>query len=126
VTENLAKLRRPEEGSPEAAKAKERFYELVGERRRLEERAEEEIAALVGTLDELRDLDAEQRRAEVEGWISDPKGYDQRPRLLVVLHDWLGDRIGDHVYAGRTLGRAAVGHEEPLAERDPLTSEDQA
>ena len=119
MTENLAKLRRPEEGSPEAAKAKDRFYELVDERRRLEERAEEEIAVLAGTLDELRDLDAEQRRAEVEGWIRAvaPKGFDQRPQLPVVLRDWIGDRMGEYVYGGRPAG----GQEETLAERDPLT-----
>ena len=102
-------------GSAEAAAAKARFGELTAERRRLEERAEREISALIATLDELLDLDGEHRRAGERGWVLADKGRDGD--LLVVLHGWIGDRLADHV-GGRLLRGAE--HEKTLADRDPL------
>ena len=105
------------------AAAKVRHGELPAERRRLEERAEAEIVALAGTLDEISALDADQREAEIEGWIRPPVApeYDQRRRLVLVTHDWIGDRLGGHVHGARLLARSAEGHERTLADRDPLT-----
>lgn len=99
--------------------------ELAGERRRLEERAEAEMAALVGTLGELRALDHAQRRGAGReearnAWVLDPEeGPSGTPRLFRVLDGWIADRLGGP--EGFANLQRVAGHEKTLAERDPLT-----
>lgn len=69
--------------------AKARYGELAAERYRLEERAEAEVLALRKTMDEIRDLDARQRReAHAGGEVADftPAG--------TILSGWLANRLG--------------------------------
>lgn len=94
------------------------------ERRSLEERAEAEMAALLGTLGELRALDHAERRGAGreearDRWVLDPEeGPSGTPRLFRVLDGWISDRLGGPE-GFANLSRAA-GHEKVLAERDPL------
>ena len=70
-----------------------RFGELARERRHLEERAEERMAALRETLDELRVLDREQRLLLWSVKLDRPT---RRGRLVKVLAGWLGIGPGEH------------------------------
>lgn len=94
------------------------------ERRGLEERAEAEMASLLGTLGELRALDHAQRRGDGreearDRWVLDPEeGPSWTPRLFRVLDGWIADRLGGP--EGFANLQRVAGYEKTLAERDPL------
>lgn len=91
------------------------FGKLAQERYRLEERAEEEIAALRKTMDEVRDLDEHQRReAYAAGEVV------ERTPAGTILSGWLANRFGGTGgYAGLVRG---LDHEEPLPELDRMAT----
>lgn len=80
-----------------------RFGELAGKRYVLEERAEEQLTALLKTFGELREIDREQRRLF---WCVDLDRPTRRSRLGEVLAGWLGVRLGGNGGYAPTL---AVG-----------------
>lgn len=96
--------------------------EKIGRKRlTLEERAEEEAATLAATLEELRSLDVEHRRAlaAVEHGARPEKVFSDFPRELLA---WFKGRFNGAVPGVGTDYRAGFRGVGPsLPERDPLT-----
>ena len=91
-----------------------RYEELARERYRLEERAEDQMTALLETLGELRALDERQRRAAGAAGV---RGATLRVSQGVVA-SWLSSRLGGNGGFVRLV--KPLGFEKPLPELDPL------
>lgn len=92
-----------------------RFGELARERHRLEQTAEDQMAALRETLDALRELDREQRGLF---WSVELDRPTRRSRLGEVLAGWIGVRLGGN--GGYADLPKDPKYEQPLWELDRL------
>lgn len=106
----------------EERRRREKLEAMATERLALEERAEEQSAALIATLGELLALDRRHRQAL--GPFSVRAGEAPPPDLPREISAWFRGRFGAVVPGLGSDYRAAFGSAGPsLPERDPLTSE---
>ncbi len=112
--------RRREEAEKAREKALKAAQKIGGRRLALEERAEEEAATLAATLEELKGLDIEHRRARasVDG-LAPQKIFSDFPRELL---PWFRGRFSTAVPGiGRDYRADFRSMGPSLPERDPLT-----
>lgn len=103
----------------QAGKAEERFEQMRHERYRLGERAEEQVHALLGTLAEIKDLDAHQRKEARRAGMQDL--VDRTP-AGTLLGGWLANRLGGRGgYAGLVTG---LDVDKTLPELDRLAAKE--
>ena len=99
--------------------AEARYREMARERYALGERAEKEVAALLGTLGEIRDLDGRQREEARRRGAQD---HVDRTPAGTLLGGWLANRLGGPGgYAGLVRGLDA---DKTLPELDKLAGRD--
>jgi hypothetical protein len=105
------------EREEERRRGKARFEELARERYLLSQRAEDQLAGLLQTLEELRTLDQRQRRLAHHAVVS---RQTLRTSYPDVLASWLSARFGGDSPGYLRVLRLPEYHEKRLAEVDGL------
>ncbi len=118
--EERRRLEAPEAKEREERRRLEALERMGKERLRLEERAEEQAATLVSTLEELIAFDRRHRRALAPGGFS---VFEAPPDLAGEVSAWFRCRFGEVVPGlGSDVRAPSFGKPGPsLPERDPLT-----